>query len=130
MQTNPEKAQRTRRLLADAITLLRANKLDDAEVSCRGALSIDPDSTGALSVLGSILLTGERHTAAAEIFDELSRRQPGEPTHWLNLGTARRGMGRYDDALAAYTRAASLGYLTADFHFNVGLTHLDRRDYE
>ena len=42
----------------------------------------------------------------------------------------RRGVKRFDDALAAYARAAELGAASADFYFNVGLTHVDRCDFE
>jgi Flp pilus assembly protein TadD len=48
----------------------------------------------------------------------------------MNLGTARRCGGRLDEALSAYAQAATLGASSADFLFNVGLTHIDRKDYE
>jgi Flp pilus assembly protein TadD len=48
----------------------------------------------------------------------------------MNLGTARRCSGRLDDALAAYSGAAERGADSADFYYNVGLTHIDRNDFE
>lgn len=71
-----------------------------------------------------------RYDAAERAFRALTGMQPLEASHWLNLGTALRGLARYDDALRAYARAHALGGATADFCFNVGLTHLDRLDYE
>jgi tetratricopeptide (TPR) repeat protein len=117
-------------LLTGAMQALNAGELKPAEELCRRALVVQPGSLDALTLLGAITLSQGAHAEAERIYDELSRRQPREPTHWMNLGTARRGLARYDAALGAYSRAAQLGYLTADFFFNVGLTHLDRRDYE
>ena len=71
-----------------------------------------------------------RYEAAERDFRTLTGLQPREAGHWLNLGTALRGLARYDDALLAYAKAHALGGATADFCFNVGLTHLDRFDYE
>ena len=48
----------------------------------------------------------------------------------MNLGTARRGLADFDGALRAYARASELGAATAQFYYNVGLTHLDRHDFE
>jgi tetratricopeptide (TPR) repeat protein len=72
----------------------------------------------------------ERYPEAEAVFAELTRIQPREGIHWMNLGTARRGAGKYEEALHAYMRAAELGLTDADFYLNVGLTHIDRRDYE
>jgi tetratricopeptide (TPR) repeat protein len=84
----------------------------------------------ALGLLGANLHAQERYPEAEAVFAELTRIQPREGVHWMNLGTARRGAGKYEEALHAYMRAAELGCTDADFYFNVGLTHLDRRDYE
>jgi len=84
----------------------------------------------ALSLRGANLHAQERYPEAEAVFAELTRIQPREGAHWMNLGTARRGAGKYEEALHAYMRAAELGCTDADFYFNVGLTHIDRRDYE
>jgi tetratricopeptide (TPR) repeat protein len=117
-------------VLACAIQALNAGDLDASARACRQILAVDPGSLPALTVLGAAQHAGGLHAEADLTFDELTRRDPRNPAHWMNLGTARRGLARYDDALAAYSRAAQLGYRTADFFFNIGLTHLDRRDYE
>ncbi|MGE0580527.1 MAG: sulfotransferase [Steroidobacteraceae bacterium] len=71
-----------------------------------------------------------RYDAAERAFSTLAALQPGVAGHWLNLGTALRGLARYDEALCAFAKAHAFGGVTADFCFNVGLTHLDRFDYE
>jgi len=67
---------------------------------------------------------------AYEVFDKLTQLEPQQPLHWMNLGTARRALGQLEDALRAYWHAYTLGEASADFFYNVGLTHLDRHDYE
>lgn len=81
-------------------------------------------------ITGAAAHAGGRHDAAAAAFGELARRQPREACHWLNLGTSLRALGRYDEALRAYAQAHALGGETAAFCYNVGLTHLDRFDFE
>ena len=101
-----------------------------AESRCRQALQLAPADAELLSVLGVVLLTQKRYSDAEATFDQLSAMQPDEPSHWSNLGTARRGARNLDGALAALARAAHLGANSADFYFNVALTHIDRRDFE
>ena len=68
----------------------------------------------AANMLGLILYTTSRYEQAAAVFEQLVQRSPAEPMYWMNLGTARRGEGKIDAALAAYARAAALGAATAD----------------
>jgi tetratricopeptide (TPR) repeat protein len=77
-----------------------------------------------------VLLAQARYGEAEAIFGDLTSAEPEQSLHWMNLGTARRGAGHLDAALAAYSRAAALGAASADFLFNVGLTHIDRLDFE
>ena len=110
--------------------LFEAGRLDEAESQSRQLLQQQPANVDALGVLGAVLHGQERYLDAEAVFADLTRKLPGEGAHWMNLGTARRGAGKYEEALQAFTRAAELGFTDADFYFNVGLTHLDRRDYE
>lgn len=125
---SPSDAQQT--LMREAMAAFNAGELAAAEDCCRQLLAIAPGDPRVLGLHGAILHSQERYTDAERVFGELVRLQPGAAMHWMNLGTARRGAGKYDEALQAYTRAAQLGCSTADFYFNVGLTHMDRRDYE
>lgn len=120
----------TEAFLQRAAMLFEANQLSAAEAQCRQLLALQPGHLHALGLLGAILHAQERYPEAETVFAELTRRLPREGAHWMNLGTARRGAGKYEQALQAYMRAAELGYTDADFYFNVGLTHIDRRDYE
>jgi tetratricopeptide (TPR) repeat protein len=103
---------------------------DAAESLAREALAIDAANGDALGALGYFLHSTRRFAEAAEVFRSLVDLQREEPAHRMNLGTALRCAGRFDDALKAYAGAAALGARSADFFYNVGLTHIDRRDYE
>lgn len=116
--------------VSDAVRYLSAGNLAAAELACRTALSTTPRQASATALLGMVLLSQERHAEAHAVFTDLVEREPAAPSHWINLGNARRGMGEFDRALLAYARAAAFGINEPDFYFNVGLTHLDRGDFE
>ena len=117
-------------LVGEAITALQDGRADAAEMLCRRALTLAPNDLGALSVLGAVLHGAGRHGEAEQIFTDLIEVQPDEPVHWMNLGTTRRALGNPEGALPAFTRAAQLGAASSDFFYNVGLTHIDRKDFE
>ena len=117
-------------LVAEAVRQLTAGDMAAAELACRSALAANPRHISANMVLGAVLLSQGRHAEAETVFEDLIEREPNAPPHWVNLGNARRGKGEFDQALLAYARAAALGVQEPDFYFNVGLTHLDRGDYE
>jgi tetratricopeptide (TPR) repeat protein len=117
-------------LVAEAARDLNAGDLAAAELACRTVLSTIPRQVSAHTLLGVVLLSQGRHAEADAVFADLIDREPEASSHWINLGTARRGMGEFDRALVAYAQAAALGVKEADFFFNVGLTHLDRGDFE
>jgi Flp pilus assembly protein TadD len=97
---------------------------------CRELLESEPTNIEALGTLGFLLHSTRQYIEAEEVFAELTALQPAEPSNWMNLGTARRCAGRLEEALSAYAEAAARGAASADFFFNIGLTHIDRRDYE
>ena len=110
--------------------LFAQGNLPAAELRCRQALALDPRHAGGQILLGVVLHLEARYAEAEEVFAELALQEPNQPEHWVNLGNARRGAQRYAEALTAFTRAAQLGAANANFYYNVGLTHLQRADYE
>jgi tetratricopeptide (TPR) repeat protein len=108
---------------------LREGDESAAERVSREILARAPDHPGALATLGLALHFMQRFGEAEAVFERLATLQPQEIAHWVNLGTARRAGGRPDEALPAYARAAALGEASADFLYNVGLTHLARSDF-
>lgn len=117
-------------LVRSAVHLMQAGELPAAEDQCRRALTLDASHVDALSVLGMIELAQSRFAEAETVFDHLVQLKPDEPAFWLNLAAARRGNGRYDEALPAFARAATLGEDSGNFHYLLGLTHYERLDLE
>jgi tetratricopeptide (TPR) repeat protein len=115
--------------VAEAVRLYNAGDLAAAEAASRNALALSPRHSAANAILGAVLLAQGRFGEADSTFSELAEREPREPSHWVNLGTARRGLKQFDKALAAYSEAARLGEKTTNWYFNVGLTHIDRGDF-
>jgi tetratricopeptide (TPR) repeat protein len=117
-------------LAADAVALLKAGQVTLAEARCREALARSAGHVGALTVLSVLLIEERRFGEAVDVLTELTRLEPDEKAHWLNLGNARRGARDLEGSLRAHARAAELGEASADFYYNVGLTHLERLDFE
>jgi Flp pilus assembly protein TadD len=117
-------------LLQSAWDAFARNEPSSAEALGREALALDPSHVEALEALGFFLHSSRQYEESEKVFAKLIGLQPTEPAYWMNLGTARRCSGRLDEALSAYAQAATLGATSADFLFNVGLTHIDRKDYE
>lgn len=113
-----------------AFAALQQGVVTDAEARCREALAAMPRHGDALALLAAILISEARFGEAEETLSELIEIEPHESAHWVNLGTARRGARRLDEALSAYARAAQLGVASAEFYYNLGLTHIDRTDFE
>ena len=117
-------------LVRSAWAALARQEPQAAMTLCRQALALDPSHIEALGALGFLLHSARQFDESAEVFARLTELQPAEPAYWMNLGTAKRCSGRLDDALAAYSGAAERGADSADFYYNVGLTHIDRNDFE
>jgi Flp pilus assembly protein TadD len=111
-------------------TLLQQGRAEIAERVGREVLDSRPGEAVALNLVAIALNAQGRYADAAQLFAELTRVQPQERSHWGNLGTALRAAGQLQPALDAYQQAAMLGDKSANFHYNVGLLHLDRDDFD
>jgi Flp pilus assembly protein TadD len=117
-------------LIATSIEHLNRNEPLQAERAVRQALASDPVNLEALSALGLALHVQAKHRESEQVYLKMTVLEPSEPMHWMNVGTARRGDDRIDDALYAFAKAAALGADTADLYYNVALAHIGREDYE
>lgn len=88
-----------------------------------------PDDDLVRSLLAASLQMQGRVAEAAEVHAELTRRQPYEPAHWNNLGTATRELRRFAEARTAYLRARELAPGDPVVHHNLGLLAMDTGDY-
>jgi Tfp pilus assembly protein PilF len=117
-------------LIGLAIELLGEGQPVAAEAHARDAVRSNPRHVKALSTLAFALHTQGKHSESEAVYLTIADLEPGEPMHWMNVGTARRGDGRIDEALYAFARAAALGAASSDFYYNVGLAHIARDDFE
>ncbi len=118
------------RLAEQAVELLSGDQTAAGEARAREALRLDPQNGRALRVLAFALHVQGRHRDSEAVYLRIAELEPGDPLHWMNVGTARRCDGRIDEALFAFARAAALGAGSADFYYNVGLAHIARDDFE
>src|SRR5271168_752071 len=80
----------------------------DAEMLCRRALEVQPNSYAAEQLLGTILYrTGKLHQAIAH-FRRTAELAPQVAVHHANLGELYRLVDRMDEAVAASRRALDL----------------------
>lgn len=117
-------------LVQRGFALLQNGQFAAAERCAEQALGAEPGLSAALNLLAIALNGQSRNAEAANAFTTLTRLEPCNIAHWVNLGTTLRAVKRYAESLVAYERAAQLGETTADFYYNVGLLHIDRGDFE
>jgi tetratricopeptide (TPR) repeat protein len=117
-------------LVQQSLDLLRQSLWLQAETVARQVLQIDPRHLQGLNALAFALHTQGRHGESESAYLAMTQVEPGEPMHWMNVGTARRCDNRIDEALYAFARAAAMGAASADFYYNVALAHIARDDYE
>jgi tetratricopeptide (TPR) repeat protein len=117
-------------LVRAGVSLYQRGQFDAAANCGRKALKARPAHLGALNLLAAALNAQGDHAKAAAAFAELTRREPKNASHWMNLGTSRQAQRRHDEALAAYAQAGWLGEASADYFYNVGLVHLDMGNFE
>ncbi len=77
----------------------RVNRFDEALRDYERAVELQPQDTWARLSLGELLLHFKRPTDAAEHFEYLERRLPGNAAVRLGVARCRRGLGRTDEAV-------------------------------
>jgi len=124
------------RLLDEGVRLLNAGRYGEALDILREAnelLPHDPDITMTLG--GAMILAGKWNTAE-RFLEEAVEMHPDNPQLWLNLAAATLGRlefssrQRQDHAIAAYEQAIALDPVAPSAHYNVGLIHAERKDWE
>lgn len=99
--------------LSKARILNAIGRAEDAERAVRQAMRVDPlYGPDTLSVLGRALLHQERYAEAAEVFDQVVRRQPDRSQDYVSLVVANGHLGRGEQAAAAldaYNRICTKG---------------------
>lgn len=107
-------------LLAEAMELHRAGRLDEAEDRYRRALADHPDHAGALHNLGVIAAGKGRTEEAIGLFDRAIASDPQYASAWFNKAVALRALGDLDAALASYGRTVALAPDHYEAHLALG----------
>jgi tetratricopeptide (TPR) repeat protein len=76
-----------------------------------------------------VVARGPRPAEATEALRKLAEDYPGERVVWMILGQNLSAQGRFDDARAAYEKAAALDATTPRAHVLLGHLHLLKGDY-
>ncbi|HEX4053801.1 MAG TPA: tetratricopeptide repeat-containing glycosyltransferase family protein [Tepidisphaeraceae bacterium] len=110
------------RALESAVAHQRAGRLDEAEPIYRKVLSIVPQNTDALYLLGMILNAAQRYAEAAELFERAIAVNPRAAKYYANLAMAvgAPGLGRIDEGIALYRKALTLEPKEAILWSNLG----------
>jgi tetratricopeptide (TPR) repeat protein len=80
------------------------NQLDVAETQYRAALTMRPRSPEALTGLAGLLTKEQQYAAAAGVYEQLLKVQPGNPTVWRGLFLAYARDGHNQKAIAISVR--------------------------
>lgn len=94
--------------------LVRAERSDEAAAVLAAHLARSPDDVPARRLLVRIYAWGGDFGAARREVDVLAQRLPNDPTPWIELGHAYELTHRFDEALAAYDRAADVAPRSAE----------------
>jgi len=92
-------------LLVAATTYSSLGDKPNAEKLARRALDVDPDNTGARSLLGQILVASHRVDEAIAQYTELVKRVPSSIEGYTSLGMLYQMQNKPAEAKAAYERA-------------------------
>jgi tetratricopeptide (TPR) repeat protein len=92
-----------------AADLHRAGRLPEAEHQYRQVLTIDPQNSDALHLLGILNSQLGREEFAADLIARAIARNPHRAIYHGNLGLTLHRLGRFADSIASFEKALSLG---------------------
>lgn len=105
--------------------------LADAEQIYRKTLEIEPGFIEALSNLSYVISAQGRPEEALAAFDQAEQNLDGDSVElWFNRGLNQQQLQMFDDAIASYRRAQEVDADYASAHWNEGLVHLLRGNFE
>jgi len=117
---SPKAAAQAVDLIKRAIGHHQSGAMPKALALYSQALRLHPGHFDALQLSGLAHLHGRDYSAAAQAFAQAIDVRPTDGYTQFNYGLALAGLGRREDALAAYDKAISLGEATAQIHHNRG----------
>lgn len=111
-------------------TLYELGERYQAETKLKEAVGLDADHVPALVQLSRIYIEDHNWAEAVPLLERARAQDPTNYGVWMNLGTAYRGMGRTDDARAAWETSLELDPSNPDPQFNLAILYGDDlKDY-
>ncbi len=101
-------------------TLKDLGRLDEAAVSYRRAVDLDPGSARVATNLGNVLTALGEFDDAERILDRATALDPDLAEAHLSLGTARKGLAQFEAAVAAYGQALRCRPDYPEAAYNIG----------
>jgi protein O-GlcNAc transferase len=109
----------------EAMTLHRAGRIGEAAAVYRTILDREPDHAGSLHLLGLIAADHADPEAGVALIRRAMAIKSDFAPHYDALGHAYRRLGRTEDAVCAYHKAAELRPESAEIHNNLATTLCD-----
>jgi tetratricopeptide (TPR) repeat protein len=94
-------------LVERGAVLFQLQRVEEAQRAFAGALELHADLPAALEGLALVAATRGEYARACERLERLVTLEPGRAVAWLRLGDMRHRLGRVDEAIAAWRRAAA-----------------------
>ncbi len=107
--------------------LMNRGKLLEARGRLEQAIAAQPGNLEALNNLGVVYNRVRNHEAAMDVLGRAVAAAPAFAYAHLNLGSAQRGAGRFDDAEASWKKALALDPRLWDAWYNLGILYLENR---
>ena len=124
------------KLLSNGVQLINARQFTEAIPILQKAHDFLPDDPDILITLGGAMVMAGKWNKAERFLEKAVEKYPDNALLWLNLAAAILGhlhispRSRQDKAIAAYERAIELNPAAPNAHYNVGLIHAERKDWE
>ncbi|MFQ5618647.1 MAG: tetratricopeptide repeat protein [Rhodospirillales bacterium] len=124
-QTN-ESAAGLEAALKGATRLYRQGQLEQAKEACGNILRAAPEHFRTLYLLGAVATRLGDSALAANSFAKAAAADPANTAALVNLGIARKNLGKPDAAIASYRRALEIDPNFAEAHNALGKALQDR----
>ena len=111
------------------VALARGREVE-ARRQLEKALELNPHYPEANVDLASLQLKKLEYAAVVEALEPVTQHIPEYVPAWINLGSGLKGIGKHDEAKAAFLRALELEPNNAAAAFNLGILYLDVTRFE
>lgn len=123
-------------LLSEGVRLINARRYGEAIQVLEEAHALLPDDPDIMMTLGGALIMAGKWNRAERFLQRAVEMHPENARLWLNLAAAILGRlelsprDRQDRAIEAYKKAIELDPVAPSAHYNVGLIHAERKDWD